>query len=463
MKLLPVLIMLLGRLKLTQDILQMGHIEKDSCIIPPVLCSQILRAMYTRMCSWHTLSWCQENFLLTIVWELRMNKQILLVALLGATVLFAGCATQSSNQFQNFQAIDLNDLVRSGQLVQKTNSFFVLSDSSSSMGDDYQRDSSFSGTKLDVEKNLLHRFNQTIPDITLSSGLRSFGFGSCLGWSRTQLNQSLQPHSTGAFDAAIQSLECSSGGTPLAKALATSQQDLTSASGNIALLIFSDGKDDNPSVSEVKALKNKFGDRLCVYTVWIGNERDRQGAANLRAISNVAGCGFSTNAEAISSSQGIADFVKGVFFESATPFIAENDEDQDGVVDSRDKCPNTPRGAIVDKGGCWAFHGMLFDFDSDKIKPEYHAMIQNVVKVLELNPGLTIEIQGHTDSIGSEAYNQRLSERRANAVKNLLVREGIDGNRLATVGFGELQPVDSNDTEEGRAYNRRVTYTRTDQ
>lgn len=387
-----------------------------------------------------------------------MNQHILSVTLLAAAL--SGCATQSSNTFQDFQAIDLNGLVKSGRLVQKTDSFFVLNDSSSSMSATYQGAGSFSGTKLDVEKNLLNRFNQTIPDITLSSGLRSFGFGSCLGWSQTQLNQSLQPYSTSAFDSAIRSLECSSGGTPLADAIVVSQQDLGSASGNIALLIFSDGMDDKSPIPGVEALKDRHGDKLCIYTVWVGNERDARGAANLQSLSDVAGCGLATSAEALSSTEGMTDFVKNVFFEAGTPI--ENDEDNDGVVDSKDKCPGTPRGAIVDMDGCWAFHGMLFDFDSDKVKSEYHPMIQNAIKVLRLNPELTVEIQGHTDSVGTDAYNQKLSERRANSVKNELVKQGIDRNRLTTVGFGESQPVASNDTDEGRAYNRRVTYTRTD-
>lgn len=390
-----------------------------------------------------------------------MNKQTFFATLFGGVVL-TGCATQSSNIFQDFEATDLNELVRSGQLVQKTNSFFVLNDSSSSMSATYKGGGNFSGTKLDVEKNMLNGFNKTIPNITLSSGLRSFGFGPCLGWSTSQLNQPLQRYSASAFNSAINSLECSSGGTPLADAVDASQQDLNSATGNIALIVFSDGMDEMSPVPATKSLKAKYGDKLCVYTVWVGNKQDTKGAENLRNISNVAGCGFTTNAEALSSSQGMAEFVKNVFFKTAAPKVVENDEDKDGVVDSKDKCPGTPKGAIVDKDGCWAFHGMTFDFDSDKVKSEYQPMIQNAVEVMRLNPRLTVEIQGHTDSSGTNVYNQNLSERRANSVKNELIKLGVDGKRLTTAGFGESQPVESNDTDEGRAYNRRVTYIRTD-
>ena len=87
---------------------------------------------------------------------------------------------------------------------------------------------------------------------------------------------------------------------------------------------------------------------------------------------------------------------------------------------------------------------------------------ENAIKVLKKNPMLTVEIQGHTDSQGTEEYNQKLSERRANAVKQKLVDNGVNPARLTTKGFGELNPAASNATEEGRAYNRRVQHKRTD-
>ncbi|MGR8929914.1 MAG: OmpA family protein [Gammaproteobacteria bacterium] len=389
-----------------------------------------------------------------------MNKYIQVGTLIAVSVL-TGCATQSSKEFRPFQPSSLNELVESGRLVQKTNSFFVLNDSSSSMSSDYLGTDNLGKTKLDVEKNLLNRFNQTIPSIKLSSGLRSFGFGPCLGWADTLLVQPMQSYSANSFASAIAALECSSGGTPLAEGIAASQQDLASAPGNIALIVFSDGMDSASPIPATEELKSQFGDRLCVHTVWVGNEADEPGRNELINIANTTGCGSSTSADAIASPQGMANFVRTVFFKEGTP-VVDNDEDKDGVVDSKDKCPGTPRGAIVDKDGCWAFHGLLFDFDSDKVKSQYGPLIQNAVDVMKLNPELSVEIQGHTDSIGSDAYNQKLSERRANSVKNQIVKHGIDGSRLTTVGKGESDPVDTNETEEGRAYNRRVTYSRTD-
>lgn len=393
-----------------------------------------------------------------------MQKTLTLTALLAGAFL-SGCAIQSSNTFQAFQAEDLNAQVKAGLLVQKTNSFFVLNDSSSSMGKTYLNSAEYSGTKLDVEKNLLNKFNKTIPDIPLSSGLRSFGMGPCTNWGETKLNQPMQQYSAAGFDSAITSMTCASGGTPLAEALSVSKSDLANASGNIALIVLSDGMDETNPVPAAQALKSQYGDRLCIYTVWVGNEKqDALGRESLQMVADASGCGFATDANAISSPAGMSEFVKNVFFSAGSPVkdCSVLDDDHDGVNNCDDKCPDTPKGAIVDKQGCWAYHGIFFDFDSDKIKATFEPALKNAVDVLNINPSLTVEIQGHTDSYGSDDYNQNLSERRAKAVKSELVRRGINGVRMSTKGFGESMPAETNETEEGRAYNRRVVFERTD-
>jgi len=132
------------------------------------------------------------------------------------------------------------------------------------------------------------------------------------------------------------------------------------------------------------------------------------------------------------------------------------DSDGDGVYDSFDKCPGTPQGALVDEDGCWTIGDTLFDFDKYNIKAEYHPVLDQVVTVFEINPSLKAEIQGHTDNFGTRAYNQVLSNRRANAVVNYLVQGGVDRARLYPVGYDFSQPRASNETAEGRALNRRV-------
>jgi OOP family OmpA-OmpF porin len=100
--------------------------------------------------------------------------------------------------------------------------------------------------------------------------------------------------------------------------------------------------------------------------------------------------------------------------------------------------------------------GVLFDFDQASIRPEAEVILDEAVRVLEENRDLEVEVAGHTDSIGSDAYNQRLSERRAKAVHDYLVNGGASSSRLSWIGHGERQPVAENSIEEGRTQNRRV-------
>ncbi|MCE8039206.1 MAG: OmpA family protein [Halomonadaceae bacterium] len=100
--------------------------------------------------------------------------------------------------------------------------------------------------------------------------------------------------------------------------------------------------------------------------------------------------------------------------------------------------------------------GVTFAFDSDEIRPGAYQTLDQVATTLRENPNLRVRIEGHTDSVGSPQYNVGLSERRANSVRNFLVSRGIAENRMTTRGFGEERPVATNDTDEGRAQNRRV-------
>ncbi len=106
---------------------------------------------------------------------------------------------------------------------------------------------------------------------------------------------------------------------------------------------------------------------------------------------------------------------------------------------------------------------VLFDVNSYAIKPGAHDELQRVAQVLNNYPQTTIQIAGHTDSTGSESYNQQLSQRRAESVKNALVGYGVAPMRLTTIGFGETKPIASNATEAGRQMNRRVAITITPQ
>ncbi len=167
--------------------------------------------------------------------------------------------------------------------------------------------------------------------------------------------------------------------------------------------------------------------------------------------------------------------------------VPDPDNDGDGIPDSADRCPGTdatvargedtketfngyqdddgcpdtkPMPVLEKKGATLVLKGVNFESGSAELLPEAIAILEQVIPGLKDNPEVVIEIRGYTDSQGSAAANQRLSERRAQNVMQYLIDRGIDASRLRAVGYGENNPVASNDTPEGRAQNRRIEMVR---
>lgn len=139
----------------------------------------------------------------------------------------------------------------------------------------------------------------------------------------------------------------------------------------------------------------------------------------------------------------------------------EIDSDSDGVVNSMDKCPNTTKGTPVDNNGCklapvFKLEGVNFEFDSAKLTAVSTATLDAAIKIMTRHPDVKVEIAGHTDSHGDAGCNLKLSERRAKAVEDYLIAHGANDANVTIKGYGESQPVADNDTEAGRAANRRV-------
>lgn len=141
------------------------------------------------------------------------------------------------------------------------------------------------------------------------------------------------------------------------------------------------------------------------------------------------------------------------------------DSDGDGVKDDADLCPNTRAGAKVDAKGCEGVKervetirlNVRFATASAAIVGTYNSEIQQVADFMQRYPDTSVEIAGHTDSVGSDKYNEGLSDRRANAVAQRLISAfGIDAARVSAKGYGEAQPIADNTTATGRAENRRV-------
>jgi OOP family OmpA-OmpF porin len=137
------------------------------------------------------------------------------------------------------------------------------------------------------------------------------------------------------------------------------------------------------------------------------------------------------------------------------------DSDGDGVPDAGDKCPGTPQGMPVDGVGCGlsqviTLTGVNFDFNKASLTPDSRKILEEVALKVKHFADVPMELEGHTDSIGSDSYNQKLSDLRANSVREFLIEQGVPGDKLTAKGLGESHPVADNGTDAGRALNRRV-------
>jgi OOP family OmpA-OmpF porin len=257
-------------------------------------------------------------------------------------------------------------------------------------------------------------------------------------------------------------------GTPLDQALAEAGASLKGKSDHAAITVVSDGLPtdvvgrevpEQRSLDAAAAIAKGYKGKVCIHTVQVGN--DPGGAAFLQKLSKVTGCGSHRAASSLGTAASIQSFQREVYLAAAPVARAvDGDDDGDGVPNSKDQCPHTPKLARVDERGCWVITNLHFDTNSAEIAPADQQLLEERgVAILNANPDLRVRIDGHTDSRGSDAYNQKLSERRAEAVRKFFLSKGIDGSRLESRGYGESQPAAPNDTPENLRKNRRVEFT----
>jgi OOP family OmpA-OmpF porin len=379
--------------------------------------------------------------------EKKMKKKWVIQGLLSllALVFLFGCAAKEPVDFGAFTPAQF-DLDR---VESKVDNFLVIMDTSSSMRHD---------NKFVTAKTVVDRLNMTIPELGQTAGLRTFGHDPSVCKNKTRLFYGMDAYTTAGMAEGLAGVTKPGGTSPLDKALAAAQTDLEGLGGvHNAVIVISDGQDMTHVLDQAQALKDAFGSSLCIYPVLVGNSPE--GAALLQSLAEIGVCGFFSTADDLLTSAGMAGFVSEVFLKDApapAPAPERKDSDGDGVYDDEDQCPGTPEGARVNSVGCWVLENVLFDFDKAVIKPEAYHLLDEVVAILKKNPNMTVELQGHTDNIGSQEYNMGLSLRRANAVADYLESKGISSDRLTTKGFGFSKPVALNGTEFGRSLNRRV-------
>ena len=348
--------------------------------------------------------------------------------------------------------IDQCTQVSTEQYVKKVDNFIIIFDPSASMSENCSEEcleDCPKGPKFDYAKNIVTCMNQTIPDLELKGAFRTFGAPVY-----TSITYGPDDYTKEDLAHAIKEVVSADGVSPLDFAIRATGEDWDSEQGKIAVIILSDGVDmDIEPVLAAEKLKKQYGENICIYTILIGN--DKNGWKILSDVAQAGECGFAVKAKDLANQAGMTDFVKSVFLML--------DIDGDGVPYDRDDCPDTQTGLEVDENGC--FHAVisgdvLFDFDKYVIKPEAYQILDAIAEILNNNPGIAMEIHGHTDFKGTEKYNDVLSINRAKAGKQYFVNKGINSKRIFIKGFGELQPVAPNQTDEGRALNRRIEFKR---
>jgi len=354
-------------------------------------------------------------------------------------MLLVGCATQKASPI--VKAGDLSMKLKSGQYIQKANNFDIIFDKTGSMGSDYG-----GVQKFVIEKSLVGKFNSYIPDLSLNGGLRTLG-QNYLDFDVTKLAYGIVKYDPQSLDGVIQKLRTPFGDSPLEAAILAAGNDLKGLQGKSALVIFTDGVD--MGIAPVKAatsVKSQYGDNLCIYTVQIGD--DVQGAKILDQIVKAGQCGVSVKGDDLANDSAMNDFVEKIFLAQKPA------EAPPPPVEEMKKAPEVEQ-KILEKGR--ATLDVKFDFDKAVVKPKYYKDIQSVADVMKKYPDLKIAIEGHTDNVGGKKYNLNLSQKRAEAIKNVMVTKfEIEPSRLTAKGFGESKPIASNSTKEGRQKNRRV-------
>jgi OOP family OmpA-OmpF porin len=383
----------------------------------------------------------------------RVWLNLLLVFWVGAFVF--GCQAHKAGLVNPaFEAKDLNAALQAGDYRQKVDNFFVVLDSSGSKEESYR-----GYTKFAIANDFLNRMNMAIPDMNLTSGMRTFGATRNPFAKKTELIYGPTTYTKEGFKSALDTVKWGGGESPAEMAIDAASNDMSSFKGKTAFIFVGDGQyEGNDPAAAAKRLKERYGDNLCVYTVLIGSEEPAS-METMRAISDAGECGFYQSVKYIESPQALSDWIEDVFLvkvvkKTEAPVVF-GDTDGDGVTDNIDQCPDTPAAAPVNDKGCWIIDNVEFDFNKAGIKSEFVNTLVEIADVMKANSNITTQIQGHTDNIGTEKYNMKLGEKRAMAARQFLIDQGIAADRISTESFGYSRPAATNSTEWGRDRNRR--------
>jgi len=308
------------------------------------------------------------------------------------------------------------------KLIPKIDNFILFPDQSGSM---YMTHPKLGKVKMALAKEVMFKMNDEIPELGYKGALDLFA-----PWQKISDPAVYKRSAFGEGIAKIKNEQDIFGRlTPMGPGISSLDTVLAGLSGKTGVIIVSDGAaNQGPDpVAAAQAIKSKYP-QVCFHVISFADEP--KGAEILKKISAIGGCGVHAEGATLLADQAaLKQFVKDVFYTTAVEAKKED--------------------VII-------LRGINFDFDKADIKPEWKPVLDEGAAVLAKNPQIRIIIEGHTCAIGTDAYNQKLSERRAQSVFNYFVSKGISASRMKTVGYGESKPKADNTTEEGRRMNRRV-------
>lgn len=306
----------------------------------------------------------------------------------------------------------------------KVDAFVIVFDNSSSMTGKYQ-----GRLKVRLGQDFVATFNNAIPAMDVQAGLVTFGndSGICFGGASASVRYGMVTYQAADLARALESIQCAGGITPMSKGIDATGKILASQTGAVAVIIVSDFLNiDEPSVSaSIAQLRSQLNNNVCIHTVKVGDSTTSNGL--ISSISGGAGCNSAVNAVDITTT----DMSKYVADTLMAPLQYEK---------------HTISATA------------LFDFDKAELKEQGKAQLRILAEdIKSRGPSIgDIDVIGYTDSIGTVAYNQALSEQRAAAVKAYLISVGVNGGIIDAIGRGESDPVATNMYKDGRAKNRRV-------
>jgi len=386
----------------------------------------------------------------------RTLRQATLLVTWLASPLWLGLTLGCVSPPPPIEALDAEPLTLSDTEALRFDQVVILFDASGSME---ARSHRFASTQ-----NLASSFVMGMPEGEYETAVVVFG-----GHESQLLD--FAPFDRDEVDSAVIDTDLLGGSTDIPAALAQVETLITGRTGTTAIIIFSDGvaarygRDLDPaqSLASARKLVSRSDRAICIYTIQSGDAAE--GTTTLQGLAGLTDCGAYRRHDDLSDEASLQALQRLVFVEELRPAVSAPpervfvDHDGDGVEDGADHCLDTPQMANVNEVGCWVLDSYTFGLQQHEILVSQYPALDQVAEVLKMNPTLRIRIDGHTDSTGAAEFNQTLSERRAEAVRNYLQDVGVDADRLETRGFGMDAPVASNNTREGRAMNRRCQLT----